>query len=458
MALSANWDWGITNSIIWILLQVMSAYGHQMEQMYSARSLSGGSEMRSSFVLESGFYITSFAATIFIAGFAAVGVLLITLLVSLALMLQSCQNNNSGVIELQNTNDDYSYCKVYSLHAKLDNLEGHNLPNICKDLAIQYIKGGQYARDLDLTKSVIEDYFNSVRPANDGLDVVLIDIDGILPPNPYSSNSFHRSSCHLCYLILDNVKYSISNCILEAKNLKRMLVIRLYMNLQASGWSIILLSREPRTHQNVTINHLLSAGFRGWASLMMRAEDEDSTKANEYFSRQRNVIQKKGFQIVVQLWNDEAVLWQTAIRMLGVVDFRWRFSTPLPSWLPKQILHNPQGQIIEVTRGEITKAKNHLTGSSNNVKVCPKCPKEVQEELKAYAKDKKKQNSFEIPNVQELDLENAGFGESEDELDNYRDFLPPSSAMGKKNVAKKRPMDLFCRKPETTIEKERRKN
>ncbi|KAJ1410353.1 Zinc finger, BED-type [Sesbania bispinosa] len=110
----------------------------------------------------------------------------------------------------------------------------------------------------------------------------------------------------------------------------------------------------------------------------------------------------------------------------------------------------------KVTRGGITRAKNHLTGSSNNVKACPKCPKEVQEELKQYATDKKKQNSFEIPNVRELDLENTGFGESEDELDNYRDFLPPSSATGKKNVAKKGPMDLFCRKPETAIEKRKK--
>jgi len=63
---------------------------------------------------------------------------------------------------------------------------------------------------------------------------------------------------------------SIDNCIIEARNLKRVLVLRLYMKLQDGGWSIILLSREHGKHQNVTINHLLSAGFRGWSSLMMR--------------------------------------------------------------------------------------------------------------------------------------------------------------------------------------------
>jgi len=52
-----------------------------------------------------------------------------------------------------------------------------------------------------------------------------------------------------------------------------MFVLRLYTNLQTDGWSIILLSREPEIYQNVTINHLVSAGFRSWSSLMMRYDD-----------------------------------------------------------------------------------------------------------------------------------------------------------------------------------------
>ncbi|KAK7276352.1 hypothetical protein RIF29_17491 [Crotalaria pallida] len=264
----------------------MSAYGHQMEQMHSARSLSGGSEMRSNYVIESGFHIPSLAATIFVAALATVGVLFITLVISLVLMLQSCQSKSSGVVDLQNMNYDYSYCKVYSLHAELNNLEGYTLPDICRDLSVQYVNGGQYARDMDVTKSVIEDYFKGARPSGDGFDAVLIDIDGIFPPNPHSYNLFLRFHNN-----------NISNCIIEAKNLKLKLVLRLYMNLQAGGWPIILLSREPETHRNVTINYLASAGFRGWSSLMMRAEDEAYTEGNVYFSRQRNVIQNKGCRI-----------------------------------------------------------------------------------------------------------------------------------------------------------------
>ncbi|XP_020214545.1 uncharacterized protein At2g39920 [Cajanus cajan] len=283
----------------------MSAYAHQMEQQYSAHGLSDDSDTGSHYELESGFYMKSFTATIFVASLVTLGVLLITLVISLVIMLQSCQSKTTGVIELLNINDYYSYCRVYSLHAEINNLEGYNLPKICRDLDVHYIKGGQYARELDLTMSVVDDYFKSVRPSEDGLDVVLMDIDDIFPRNSYSSNSFLRF-----------YNGSTSNCIEEAKNVKLMFVSRLYMYLQTGGWSIILLSREPGTRRNVTINHLDSAGLRSWSALMMRAEDSDPTKGYEYFSMQRNVIRKKGFRIkcIISSHMDAITIPETGVR------------------------------------------------------------------------------------------------------------------------------------------------
>ncbi|KOM39136.1 hypothetical protein LR48_Vigan03g251800 [Vigna angularis] len=263
----------------------MSSYAHQIQQQHSVPSLSDDSETRSHYELESGFFMKSFTATIFVASLVTLGVLLITLVISLVIMLQSCQSKSAGVIELLNIKDYYSYCRLYSLHAALNNLEGYNLPTTCRNLGVQYIKGGQYARELDLTMSVIDDYFKNVKPLEDGLDVVLMDIDDIFPWN-HSSNLFHRF-----------YNDSTSNCIKEANNVKLMFVLRLYMYLQTGGWSIILLSREPRTYRNVTINHLVSAGFRSWSALIMRAEDSDPTKGYEYFCGQRNVVRKKGFRI-----------------------------------------------------------------------------------------------------------------------------------------------------------------
>ncbi|KAL5070554.1 hypothetical protein RYX36_021441, partial [Vicia faba] len=184
--------------------------------------------------------MSSFTATVFVVSLVTLGVLLITLLVSLVIMLQSCQSKSTGVIELVNMNNYYSYCRVYSLHAEINRLERYDLPNICRDLTIHYIKGGHYAKELNLIVSMIDDYFKNLRPSDNGLDVVLLDIDDIVPPNSYQR--FHRDG--------------ISNCVKEAKHVKLMFVLRLYMNLQTDGWPIILVSREPETYQNVTINHL----------------------------------------------------------------------------------------------------------------------------------------------------------------------------------------------------------
>ncbi|KAG8644962.1 uncharacterized protein At2g39920 [Manihot esculenta] len=267
----------------------MSAYAHQMEREFSARSLSsrGGSEVGSHYVIESGFYMTSFAATIFIGALVTVGVLFITLLIALTVMLQTCENRSKGVIEIQKPNDDYNYCKIFALHAEFNNLGLEDFPSICRSLAIEHIKGGQYERELNSTMQLVEKYFDSFVPLDDGLDVVLMDIDDILPSNPqYDHPLMNRLNQYGC-------KY----CFEEAKHLKEMIFLRLYTELQAKGWSFILLSRKPETLQNATIEHLISAGYRNWYSVIMRLNDDMEMDSREYILRRRMIMQKKGFRV-----------------------------------------------------------------------------------------------------------------------------------------------------------------
>lgn len=65
-------------------------------------------------------------------------------------------------------------------------------------------------------------------------------------------------------------QFGCSDCVEEAKHLKHLLILRLYMKLQASGWPLILLSRKSGRQQNATVEQLISAGYNGWASLIMR--------------------------------------------------------------------------------------------------------------------------------------------------------------------------------------------
>ncbi|PON87185.1 Acid phosphatase, class B-like [Trema orientale] len=264
----------------------MSAYGHQMERGYSAQSLSsgGGSEGESRYIVETGFYMTSFAATIFIAAIAAVGVLLVTLLVTLTVMLQSCQSKSAGIIETQKLDYDYNTCNTLALHAELNNFKASHFPMSCRALIFQYIEEGQYARDLNSTMLVVENHFKSVNPLDDRLDVVLMDIDDVLSSNPQYAN-----------LSL------LGNCIGDAKHLKHATILRIYMNLHARGWPIILLSRKPERQRNITIECLVSAGYGDWSLLIMRSEEELHMDAYEYFSRRRAALTKEGFHIAATI-------------------------------------------------------------------------------------------------------------------------------------------------------------
>ncbi|XP_038891290.1 uncharacterized protein At2g39920 isoform X3 [Benincasa hispida] len=166
----------------------MSAYGNEMERQFSTQShstggSSGNSDMGSRYIIESGFYMAPLTATIFIGALVTVGVLLITLLVSLTVMLQYCQNRSGGIVEIQKSSVDYDYCKALSVHLELNSLETDGIPSFCKDVSIQYIKSGQYERDLYSILQVVDKYFCSAAKVGNSQDIVLMDIDDLLFTN-----------------------------------------------------------------------------------------------------------------------------------------------------------------------------------------------------------------------------------------------------------------------------------
>ncbi|KAK2983250.1 hypothetical protein RJ640_023370 [Escallonia rubra] len=127
--------------------------------------------------MESGIYMSSFAAAIFIGALVTVGLLVITLIIALTVMLQSCQSKSAGVVEMQKFGDDYNFCKIYAMHAELNSLSADSVPAFCNDVAVRYIEKGLYMKDLNITVSMAEHYFGNVKPLDDGLDVVLMDVD-----------------------------------------------------------------------------------------------------------------------------------------------------------------------------------------------------------------------------------------------------------------------------------------
>ncbi|XP_057476577.1 uncharacterized protein At2g39920 [Actinidia eriantha] len=263
-----------------------------MEREHSNRSLSSrGSEMGSRYVMESGFYMTSFVAAIFITGLVTVGMLLITLLIALTVMLQSCESKSAGVVDISNSNENYDYCKVFSLHAELNRLDINDFPEVCKITTAHYIKEGQYARDLNLSVGMAENFLSVVKPLEDGLSLVILDADDFLTSNSH----------YIDPLLSRFNQFGCDDCLKEATKLKYMFSLKLYKKLQAGKWPLILFSRKPEKQRNATTEHLISAGYNGWSSLIMRSDDEMQMDSREYVSRLRTTLHIKGFHITAMI-------------------------------------------------------------------------------------------------------------------------------------------------------------
>ncbi|XP_050210991.1 uncharacterized protein At2g39920 [Mercurialis annua] len=292
----------------------MSAYAHQMEREFSAQDLSsrGGSEMGSRYLVESGFYMTSYAAAIFIGGLVIVGVLMVTLLIAVTVMLQTCESRSKGVVAIQTPNYDYDHCKIFAMHAELNNLRPKDFPSMCKNFAVQNIREGRYARDLNSSLLLVEKYFDNATLLNDGLDVVIMDIDDILPTPDYA------------HQLIDGLnQYGCSGCFEEAEHLKQKLLLRLYNKLQARGWSLILLSSKPERLRNATVEQLIFAGYRGWSSVIMRSDDELEMNIHEYFTKRRTAILTEGFRVT-------GVISSRMDALIGQSPGQRRFKLPNP--------------------------------------------------------------------------------------------------------------------------------
>ncbi|KAJ1385071.1 Zinc finger, BED-type [Sesbania bispinosa] len=115
----------------------------------------------------------------------------------------------------------------------------------------------------------------------------------------------------------------------------------------------------------------------------------------------------------------------------------------------------------KTTWGGITRMKEHLIGKKGNCKACPKCPKEVREELLQYVKDKKKHDSEALERMHHDLLDDYGDSDEKRALDEgFREIAEPNpipdNASGRKN-ASKGPIDLYLRRPESAIEKKKKR-
>lgn len=288
----------------------MSSLADQIDAEDSSHSLLSRrqSEAGSRYVVESGVYMSSFAATVFVASLVTIGVLMATLLVALTVMLNSCQSRSLGPIEHSKTSDS-DYCNVYAFHAELNILDTNEFPAVCKRHSLAFNNRAQFLRDLDLSVQLADNYFSTVEANDDHLDAIFMDIDDIFLPVIDSHNSS----------VQDWRKQ------VEHEHLAGMLVLRLFLKLRSTGWPVVLFTRNHSSYANDTIESLSYAGFIGWSSLIMRSGDAFPMESWDYISDRRAQLMEKGYRIA-------GIISSRMDAFRGSHLGRRNFKLPNPNW------------------------------------------------------------------------------------------------------------------------------
>lgn len=286
----------------------MSAVSNRYEPGESSQSLLSrrGSGLYSSSrylqVDDTGVYLTSLAVTILITAIATIGILLITLIITLSILFANCQSKADVVIKQgSRALERVDVCRSFALNFELNNLRGNDVfPSMCEEYVFHYMRSGQYENDVKGTIRAAESYWNSVIPSADGFDAVVMDIDETALSNVPYYNSFQlRSQLHN--------KSAWNHWIEQAKAPALTHTLKLYQKLQSSGLALIFLTRRHENQRSSTVKNLLLAGYSGWKMLIMRSEDELHMDIQTFKSKQRLYLENLGFRIkgvIGDQWSD----------------------------------------------------------------------------------------------------------------------------------------------------------
>ncbi|XP_020229380.1 uncharacterized protein LOC109810351 [Cajanus cajan] len=143
---------------------------------------------------------------------------------------------------------------------------------------------------------------------------------------------------------------------------------------------------------------------------------------------------------------------QTSSNSVKRTDIGWKHCHPTKK---NDTNENVCNYCKKIMKGGITRAKQHLMGKKGNVAPCQSVPQEVKDELWTLEKNKKMKESESCQRV----MEDVTLGSEDYTLEGDLGELEVETlgANERKKVAmKKGPIDLFCKRPETAIAKNKK--
>lgn len=111
-------------------------------------------------------YLSTVAIKVLVGTVLAVGIILVTLVVTLALALGKYQKHPRP-----------SLCASYNLNVEVNNLPDIRRPPECASFIAKYVNSGQYSYDFAVAVDAARQYLNTFQVNPDGRDLIVLDID-----------------------------------------------------------------------------------------------------------------------------------------------------------------------------------------------------------------------------------------------------------------------------------------
>ncbi|KAL1551598.1 acid phosphatase 1-like [Salvia divinorum] len=194
-------------------------------------------------------------------------------------------------------------CLSWRLAVETNNLQGWKLvPQSCERYVGHYMLGDQYRLDCETVADAAIEYAKTVKPAADGKDVWVFDIDETTLSNlPY----YARSDVQFGAIAYNDTKFN--EWVAEGQAPAVPAIRKLYLKVQSLGFKTVFLSGTAEKFTDVRITNLHETGYDKWEKLILKGEDQHGKTAVQYKSDKRGDLVKKGYRIVGNVgdqWSD----------------------------------------------------------------------------------------------------------------------------------------------------------
>ncbi|KAA8540338.1 hypothetical protein F0562_024743 [Nyssa sinensis] len=194
-------------------------------------------------------------------------------------------------------------CLSWRLAVETDNIRDWRVvPEKCEDYVGHYMLGKQYRKDCDTVAYAAIEYAESVKPADDGKDIWVFDIDETTLSNlPY----YARPQVAFGAKAYNSTAFN--EWVADAKAPPIPGSLMLYNRLVSLGFKIVFLTGTGEPVRQARITNLKKAGYYTWEKLILKQISERGTTSVVYKSKKRAELEAAGYRIIGNVgdqWSD----------------------------------------------------------------------------------------------------------------------------------------------------------